>query len=302
MREYLDLLARIMADGEDVATGTRLESDGSQPLARFLLSERLEFNLADGFPGVTTKRLYFESVVKEILWFLRGETNVKTLGCRIWDQWSARELDDPLRPATETRPPGECGPIYGAQFRHWEYPDEMGDVATFDQIVQIVRDLRAVRDQPTHRARRRIILTGWNPPDVPLMGLPPCHTLAQFLPSNGTLHCVCHWRSIDCLTGLPFNLAQYGLLTELFARLTGFRVGRLVANIADAHIYHHQFEAVQEQLTRTPRTRPTLRVSDEVLRLAPDLTIEQCRCLHPDMFGLDDYSFDVRPIRAELAV
>lgn len=548
MQSYLNSLKQIMDEGEIVATGAFLANEQRQPTARTLLAAQFRHDLRAGFPAVTTKKLYFDSVVKEILWFLRGETNVKTLGCGIWNQWAGKNgMAD-----------GECGRIYGYQWRRQkhiteiepkrhtvqppqeppffayetadatqnandlvgtigsntsghqyrvlrEYKDDdprrghvydvqflgtgyvargirrdmirgsgcadryalssrgagrigepvsvphcgrlldtwanmmdrcynpkckeylyygakgtvvdgpwhifstfaadvqqlegWDDFATepeiyqldkdylggkcysketclwlhkdlqkvyrsnwrpfvatspeggvvravsatafanefgldrpkvsacirgerashkgwtfkalptdrlyrevvVDQIGDIVRDLRAVAADPSNRARRRIILTGWNPPDIPLMGLPPCHTLAQFIPTNGVLHCHCFWRSIDAPVGMPFNIAQYALLTHLFAAVTGLEVGNLVASITDLHIYDNQIGMVLEQLRRQPYPHPRLVLDAAIPRLAPDLAIDQIRRLEPAMFTLADYQCHP-PLRCEVAV
>jgi thymidylate synthase len=316
VQQYLDLLKRIMTEGEDVPTGAYLESEKRQPAARTILAAQFRHDLRDGFPAVTTKRLYFDSVVKELLWFLRGETNVNTLGCKIWDQWASNGNANLFPEA------GECGPIYGATWRHWPYPADAATDAgrplweatnhsavnspvtfrTCDQIAAVVRDLRAVAANPADRARRRIILSGWNPPLVPLQGLPPCHTLAQWLPTNGVLHCHCFWRSIDAFTGMPFNIASYALLTHLLAFVTGYEVGQLVASITDLHIYDNQQAMVREQLTRKPYRHPHLILSAAIPQFAPDLAIEHVRkWLTPEMVSLIDYKCHP-PLRCEVAV
>lgn len=308
MQVYLNLLKKIMTEGETVPTGAYLESEKRQPTAKTILAAQFRHNLNDGFPAVTTKKFYFDSLVKEILWFLRGETNVETLGCKIWDSWGGKN----------GFAPGECGPIYGATWRYWPYVvagekpswwssshsgatnDEIG-CASFDQIAQVVKDLKAVVANPWDRARRRIILSGWNPPLVPLQGLPPCHTIAQWLPTNGVLNCSCFWRSIDTPVGMPFNIAQYALLTHIFAAVAGLKVGELVATITDLHIYDNQFAMVEEQLTREPYPHPKL-VLPNLKELAPELTMDQVRDnLRPDMFRLEGYKGHP-PLKCEIAV
>lgn len=309
MYQYLELLKRIMIRGEIVATGAYLEKEERRPTARMLFAAQFRHDLRDGFPAVTTKKLYFDSVVKEVLWFLRGETSISTLGCKIWDSWAGKN----------GFPPDECGSIYGANWRNWPYasdaeamplwrspshrPDasETVYVDYFDQIGQVVNDLKAVAADPADRARRRIILSGWNPPLVPLQGLPPCHTLAQWLPTNGVLHCHLFCRSIDAPVGMPFNLAQYALLTHIFAAVAGYEVGELVASITDLHIYDNQVAMVEEQLSRVPYRHPHLIMSAAFPHFAPDLSIEQVRRLTPEMFGLIDYQFHP-PLKCEVAV
>jgi thymidylate synthase len=309
MQAYLNLLHQIMTEGETVATRAFLPSENRQPTARTILAAQFRHDLADGFPAVTSKKLYFDSVVKEILWFLRGETNVATLGCKIWDSWPGKQ---------EGLPAGECGPIYGSQWRSWPYASDSegtplwqsashrGDHEDvfddyFDQVGQVVKDLKAVHDDPFHPARRRILLTGWNPPLVPLMGLPPCHTMAQFLPTNGRLHCHCFWRSIDAFTGMPFNVASYALLTHLFAAVAGYEPGTICASITDLHIYDNQFAMVEEQLTREPFPHPTLAMDWGNRKELPDLTIDAACRLDPSMFRLEGYKCHP-PLRCEVAV
>jgi len=295
LRCYLDLLQQILEHGEEVPTGAFLPSQNRQPHALTILGAQFRHDLATGFPAVTTKKFYFESMVKEILWFLRGETNTETLGCGIWDQWAGKD----------GRPEGECGPIYGATWRHWNYLTPgcplMSVGGAFDQVTHLVEDLKAVAADPYNRARRRIILTGWNPPLVPLMGLPPCHTLAQFLPTNGRLNCHCFWRSIDAPVGMPFNIGQYAFLTHLFAGVAGLKPGVLVASVTDLHIYDNQHDMVREQLSRAPLPHPQLEIDPEVWQRAPDFTVEQVRSLTPEMFRLKGYS-SYGPLRCEVAV
>lgn len=309
MHAYLDLLSRIMIGGEVVQTRAYLPSEDRRPTARTIFAAQFRHDLRNGFPAVTTKKLYFSSVVKEMLWFLRGETNVQTLGCKIWDSWPGKRA---------WLPEGECGPIYGAMWRQWPYAvDEYGDelwlsashpykgkivgVGAHDQVSQIVRDLKAVQADPFHPARRRIILTGWNPPLVPLMGLPPCHTMAQFLPTNGRLNCHCFWRSIDAPVGMPFNVASYALLTHILAAVCGYEPGTLCASITDLHIYDNQFAMVEEQLTRKPYPHPQLLMPDVTI-LTPNLSMQQVKYfLVPRMFGLAGYKCHP-PLKCEVAV
>jgi thymidylate synthase len=284
-----------------------LPSEGRRPHARFLFGAQFRHDLALGFPAVTTKQLYFHNVVKEVLWFLRGETSVRTLGSKIWDSWSDSQT-------------GQVAAAYGSTWRHWPYPvgdagvplwwssDQPGpeglvEARGWDQIEHVVADLKAVAANPGDRARRRIFLTGWCPPLVPLSGLPPCHTVSQWLPANGKLHVSGFFRSIDLFTGFPFNVAQYSLLCHLFCAVTGLVPGTLLITITDAHIYDNQVESVREQLTRTPREpHPVLETDPIVRELAPGLTLEQCGRLRPEMFLLRGYGYDARPLRAEVAV
>jgi thymidylate synthase len=315
MKPYLDLLKKILAVGEDVQSGATIVSENRKPTCRFLLGEQLRFDLRGGFPAVTTKKLLFDWVVDEVLWFLRGETNINTLGRAIdrpveevggqrrsgnvsgflrrplWDQWA--------------QPDGDVPNIYGCQWRRWEYCDyeypeansdgnRQGTIHHWDQVAKIVADLRAVKADPSDRARRRIILTAWNPPEIQFMGLAPCHTLAQFLPTNGYLDCVGHWRSIDMFTGCPFNIAQYAILTALFAGAAGLIPRHLVCNIADCHLYDNQFEQVAAQVKLEPYPRPYMTIDPRFWETAPDLTIAQLAKVDPAWFKLEDYRYHRR--------
>lgn len=314
MKQYLDLLRKIVDKGEDVQSGAMLRSEDRKPTCRFLLAPQLRFDLRDGFPIVTTKPVPFDLVVDEVLWFLRGQTNVGTLGRQyhndmtgervfiqrhIWDQWA--------------RPDGDVPHIYGERWRRWPYPgavwhqasdgdNDVAAVETWDQVDRLIQDLRAVKADPACRARRRIILTAWDPPLVHKMGLPPCHTSSQWLPTNGYLDCVTQWRSIDTFTGMPFNVVQYALLLHVFARLSGLIPRELVCNIADCHLYDNQFDQVREQLTREPRPLPQLAINPKFFRTCPDLSVAQLLEADPAWFSLDGYDPHRGRLRAEVAV
>lgn len=297
MKQYLELLSKIVSEGEDVQSGAVIQSENRKAVCRFLLAQQLRFDLREGFPAVTTKRLLFDWVVDEILWFLRGETDTGTLGRQsgssflrrpIWDRWADSS--------------GDVKHIYGEMWRNWPYHGYGGGYEYWDQIASVLADLKAVRADPANRARRRIILTGWNPPVVPHMGLAPCHTLAQFLPTNGYLDTVCHWRSIDTFTGMPFNIAQYALLTHILAHLAGLRPRHLVCNIADCHVYDNQYEQIAEQVSRTPHELPLLVIDRQFFDTAPELSPEQLERVDHDWFRLDGYQYDRRQLKAEVAV
>lgn len=285
MQQYLDLLRRILDEGEDVATGAFLPKENRHPHARCLIGVQYRHDLRGGFPAVTTKKLFWKGVVAELLWFLRGDTSLDFLhdhNVHIWDQWRNER--------------NEVAYVYPMQWRHWPYPADSVDptfpeVMTdeWDQVATLVAGLKAVAADPADRARRRLLLSAWNPPYVPRMGLAPCHSMASFLPTNGVLHTVCHWRSIDMLLGFPFNVSSYALLTHLLASVTGLEVGTLTANIADCHLYDNQFAAVREQLSRAPHEPPVLQIDSRVRDLSPDLSIEQCKLLDPSMFKLVGY-------------
>ena len=318
MKQYLDLMRKIVDEGEDVQSGAVITSEDRKATCRFLLGQQMRFDLRDGFPAVTTKPLFFNAVVDELLWFLRGETNVNKLGRfvddpmfadlyrdtpiggrrflkrHIWDQWADAS--------------GNVNRIYGEAWRRWPHPDpdhvDQGNpsISYWDQVDRVVKDLRAVVADPGDRARRRIILTGWNPPVVPEMGLPPCHTLAQFLPTNGFLDVVCHWRSIDMFTGAPFNIAQYALLAHILGGVTGLTPRHLVCNIADCHIYDNQREQIAEQLTRRPLAPPELAIDPQFFAVAHDLSVTQLLAVEPAWFALRNYRCSPGQLRAEVAV
>jgi len=230
MRPYLDLLARVLDEG--VAKGDRT---GTGTLSVF--GHQMRFDLDAGFPLVTTKKVHLRSVVAELLWFLRGDTNVRWLherGVTIWDEWADAD--------------GELGPVYGYQWRSWPTPDG-GHV---DQIASVVEQIRADPDS------RRHIVSAWNVADIPRMALAPCHTLFQFYVADGRLSCQLYQRSADIFLGVPFNIASYALLTHMVAQVTGLRPGDFVHTLGDAHLYANHLEQASEQLTRQPRDLPQL--------------------------------------------
>jgi len=226
VKNYLDLLSNILENGEtrEDRTGTGTKS---------IFGAQLRFNLAKGFPLVTTKKVNTSAVVKELLWFLRGETNAKTLGCKIWDAWADKD--------------GDLGKIYGKQWRDWECPS--------GNIDQIEEAIRLIKTDPNSR---RIIVSAWNVGDLDKMALPPCHVLFQFYAANGKLSCQVYQRSADMFLGVPFNIASYALLTHMIALQTNLDVGDLVWTGGDCHIYLNHIEQVKEQLTRKPFPLPTL--------------------------------------------
>jgi len=230
MRPYLDLLARVLDEG--VAKGDRTGTG-----TRSVFGHQMRFDLDAGFPLVTTKKVHLRSVVAELLWFLRGDTNVRWLherGVTIWDEWADAD--------------GELGPVYGYQWRSWPTPDG-GHV---DQIASVVEQIRADPDS------RRHIVSAWNVADIPRMALAPCHTLFQFYVADGRLSCQLYQRSADIFLGVPFNIASYALLTHMVAQVTGLRPGDFVHTLGDAHLYANHLEQASEQLTRQPRDLPQL--------------------------------------------
>jgi thymidylate synthase len=239
MRAYLDLMERVLEEGVD-----RSDRTGTGTLSVF--GHQMRFDLAAGFPLVTTKKLHIRSIVHELLWFLRGETNVRSLqeeGVTIWDEWADAE--------------GELGPVYGQQWRSWETPS--GE--TIDQIAEAIRAIREDADS------RRILVSAWNVADLPRMALPPCHVLFQFYVAGGSLSCQLYQRSADVFLGVPFNIASYALLTHMVAQVSGLRPGEFVHTLGDAHLYRNHLPQAQLQLTRSPRPLPELALNPEVTDL-----------------------------------
>ncbi|MGR3370427.1 MAG: thymidylate synthase [Sagittula sp.] len=238
MHQYLDALRTVLKEGTDTTDRT-----GTGTRSHFGLQCR--YPLADGFPLVTTKKLHLRSIVHELLWFLSGDTNIgylKDNGVSIWDEWA----DDN----------GDLGPVYGHQWRHW--PSRKGEI---DQIATLLDMIRNTPDS------RRLIVSAWNPTDVPDMALPPCHTLWQVRIAGGKLHLQLYQRSADMFLGVPFNIASYALLQHMIAHVTGYEPGDFIHTMGDAHIYSNHMEQVALQLSRTPRPLPTLRFTREVTDL-----------------------------------
>jgi thymidylate synthase len=239
VRAYLDLLQRILDEGVEKADRT-----GTGTLSVF--GHQMRFDLTAGFPLVTTKRIHTRSVFAELLWFLRGDTNVKWLqdrGVTIWDEWAD--------------PDGDLGPVYGYQWRSWPAPDGR----QVDQIAQVVA---AIRDDPDSR---RHIVSAWNVADIPQMALAPCHALFQFYVADGRLSCQLYQRSADVFLGVPFNIASYALLTHMVAQATGHEVGDFVHTLGDAHLYLNHLDQARLQLTREPRPLPQLVLDPQVHEL-----------------------------------
>ncbi len=233
MRQYLDLMRHILEKGIDrpdrTGTGTRA-----------VFGAQMRFDLSDGFPMITTKKLHLKSIIHELLWFLKGDTNIAYLkenGVRIWDDWADEN--------------GDLGPVYGKQWRSWAAPD--GRV--IDQIDWVLNEIQ------TNPQSRRLIVSAWNPADVNEMALPPCHCLFQFSVMDGKLSCQLYQRSADLFLGVPFNIASYALLTHMMARATGLQPGEFVHSFGDVHLYHNHFEQAELQLTRTPRVLPKLNMA-----------------------------------------
>lgn len=232
MKQYLDLLRHVMDTGAD-------RSDRTGTGTRSVFGYQMRFDLSDGFPMLTTKKLHIRSIIYELLWFLRGDTNVRWLqenGVKIWDEWADEN--------------GDLGPVYGSQWRSWPAPDGRH----IDQISNLIEQIRTRPDS------RRHIVSAWNPAEVDNMALPPCHCLFQFYVADGKLSCQLYQRSADIFLGVPFNIASYALLTHMVAEVTGLEVGDFVHTFGDAHIYSNHFEQARLQLSRTPKPLPRLEV------------------------------------------
>ncbi|MBI1252708.1 MAG: thymidylate synthase [Alphaproteobacteria bacterium] len=238
---YLALVRDILENGADAPdrTGTGVRS---------VFGRQMRFDLADGFPLLTTKKLHLKSIILELLWFLRGDTNVRWLqarGVSIWDEWADAD--------------GELGPVYGKQWRSWEtQAKENGEPRVIDQIAQVVASLK------NNPHSRRHIVSAWNPADVDQMALPPCHCLFQFYAADGRLSCQLYQRSADVFLGVPFNIASYALLTQMMAQVVGLAPGDFVHTLGDAHLYANHFEQAKKQLARAPYAAPRMVLNPDV--------------------------------------
>jgi len=245
MKQYLDLLRHVLEHGT-------VKADRTGTGTRSVFGWQMRFDLARGFPLVTTKKLHLKSIVHELIWFLRGDTNVRYLkdhGVSIWDEWADAD--------------GELGPVYGRQWRSWPAPDGR----TIDQMAQVVEEIRRNPDS------RRLIVSAWNVAELPEMALQPCHTLFQFYVAEGRLSCQLYQRSGDIFLGVPFNIASYALLTHMVAQVTGLAPGDFVHTLGDAHLYSNHVEQAREQLSRQPRPLPRL-------------------VLNPDVRALEDFRYE----------
>ena len=261
MKQYLDLLSNIMENGTQ-------KSDRTGTGTRSVFGYQMRFNLADGFPLLTTKKLHLKSIIHELLWFLNGDTNAKYLqdnGVRIWNEWADEN--------------GDLGHIYGYQWRSW--PDYKG--GHIDQISEVIETIKNNPDS------RRIIVSAWNVADLPNMNLPPCHAFFQFYVADGKLSLQLYQRSADTFLGVPFNIASYALLLMMVAQVTGLEVGDFVHTLGDAHIYNNHFEQIQEQLSREPRKLPRMVINPEVKSIFDfkyeDFTLEDYDP-HPHIKGI----------------
>jgi thymidylate synthase len=243
MKQYLDLLRHVRDRGVRKPTRARLLSTGQKIDALSIFGYQMRFDLTEGFPAVTTRKLLFNAIVHELLWFLSGSTNIRYLKenkVTIWDEW-----------ADET---GDVGPIYGAQWRAWKAPNGR----TVDQIKYLLDGIAATKADPTASVGRRLVLSAWNPADLERMSVPACHTLSQFVLTEGRLSCQLYQRSADLFLGVPFNIASYALLTHLLAHFSGVGVGEFIHTFGDAHIYTNHLDQVDEQLRRAPYPSPRL--------------------------------------------
>lgn len=239
MQQYLDLLHRILEEG-------KVKTDRTGTGTKSIFGHQMKFNLEDGFPVLTTKKLHLKSIIYELLWFLKGDTNVKYLqehGVSIWNEWADEN--------------GDLGPVYGHQWRSW--PDHRG--GTIDQIQNVIDLIKH------HPDSRRMLVTAWNPADIGEMALPPCHCLFQFYVADGRLSLQLYQRSADTFLGVPFNIASYALLLQMMAQVTGLKAGDFIHTTGDTHLYLNHIEQAKLQLTRTPRELPQMKLNPDVKSL-----------------------------------
>ncbi len=243
MRQYHDLLERVLREGVT-------KSDRTGTGTRAVFGHQMRFDLSEGFPLVTTKKLHLKSIIHELIWFLKGDTNVRYLqenGVTIWDEWADEK--------------GDLGPVYGRQWRSWPAPTPEEPDRTLDQIAWVVNEIRRNPDS------RRLVVSAWNPADIDKMALAPCHCLFQFFVAEGKLSCQLYQRSADIFLGVPFNIASYALLTHMVAEVTGLGVGDFVHTLGDAHLYSNHIEQAELQLSRDIRPLPTMRFRRKLTRL-----------------------------------
>jgi len=280
VKAYQDLLRTVLDHGNDRADRTGTGTRG-------IFGHQMRFNLADGFPLLTTKKLQLRSIIHELLWFVTGETHVDYLrerGVTIWDEWATAE-----QCARFGRAPGDLGPIYGHQWRNFGATvraDGSYERDGFDQLAHVLSEIQ------TRPQSRRLIVSGWNPKEADAVALPPCHTLFQFYVQDGTLSCQLYQRSADIFLGVPFNIASYALLTMMIAQVCGLSVGDFVHTMGDAHLYRNHLDQARLQLSREPRKLPVMRLNPEVKDILA--------------FGLDDFvleGYDPHPhIKGDVSV
>jgi thymidylate synthase len=268
MRQYLDLLRHVLENGRE-----RKDRTGTGTIGTFGWQTR--FDLREGFPLLTTKKVHLKSIIGELLWFLRGETHVKPLqdaGVRIWNEWATAE-----QTARFGRREGDLGPVYGHQWRNFgATPNEDGGWRD-DGVDQIAQVVRSIRETPWSR---RMIVTGWNPKEADQVALPPCHTMFQFWVQDGELSCQLYQRSGDVFLGVPFNIASYALLTMMIAQVTDTKPGEFVHTLGDAHLYKNHLEQARLQLSREPRALPKMRI---------DAGVRHLSAFRPEHFALEGY-------------
>ena len=236
MQQYLDLMTRVINEGT-------LKSDRTGTGTKSVFGHQMRFDLSEGFPCITTKKLHLRSIIHELLWFLKGDTNIKYLkenGVRIWDEWADKN--------------GDLGHVYGYQWRSWPTPDGRH----IDQITQVINQIKNTPDS------RRMIVSAWNVGEIEEMALPPCHAFFQFYVADGKLSCQLYQRSADIILGVPFNIASYALLTMMIAQVCNLKLGEFVHTLGDAHIYSNHFEQTELQLSREPRPLPKMTINPDV--------------------------------------
>ena len=268
MRQYLDLLNHVLETGVD-------RGDRTGTGTRSVFGYQMRFDLAQGFPVTTTKKLHLKSIIHELLWFLAGDTNIRYLndnGVTIWDEWADED--------------GNLGPVYGRQWRSWPTLNENGSAGEIDQIANLLIELQR------NPQSRRLIVSAWNPAQVDTMALPPCHCLFQFYVAEGRLSCQLYQRSADIFLGVPFNIASYALLTMMIAQVTGLKPGEFIHTLGDAHLYANHFEQAREQLSREPKPLPTMWINPAV---------DDLFAFRFEDFRLENYVADPS-IRAPIAV
>ena len=261
MKQYLDLLQDIMDNGVD-------KTDRTGVGTRSVFGRQMRFDLSKGFPLVTTKKVHLKSIIHELLWFIKGDTNIKYLqdnGVRIWNEWADEN--------------GDLGPVYGAQWRNWNN----------DGIDQLADVIERIKKTPNDR---RLIVTAWNPSQIGQMKLPPCHMMFQFYVANGKLSCMLYQRSCDMFLGVPFNIASYALLTMMIAQVCNLKPGEFIHTLGDTHIYHNHFEQVKEQLSHTPLPLPQMKINP-LLKDINDFKYEDF-----ELVGYESYG----TIKAQVAV
>jgi thymidylate synthase len=254
MQQYLDLLQHILDNGTN-------KSDRTGTGTRSCFGYQMRFDLQNGFPLVTTKKVHLESIIHELLWFIKGDTNIKYLtdnGVRIWNEWADAN--------------GDLGPVYGKQWRSWQGAEGV----VFDQLLEVIQEIKTNPDS------RRIIISAWNVADLPKMALMPCHNMFQFYVINGKLSCQLYQRSGDVFLGVPFNIASYALFTMMIAQVCDLQVGEFIHTFGDVHIYNNHFEQVKLQLTRTPLPLPTMKINSNIKNIEEftyeDFQLEHYEC------------------------